>query len=202
MKVLLRVDVDNLGYAGEIHNVADGYGRNFLIPQGLAVKATHSVMRQANAWRKVAEARRAELKAEYETLSARISELTLKFTARAGDSGKLYGSVTTSQIADRLNDELGTEIDRRKVGNEPLRQLGEHHVPIRLSADFQPLLSVVVAPEGAGDWSIDQLETEEPVTEELEVEHGEQDGSEVESDLDATELELDLEEGDGDELEE
>jgi large subunit ribosomal protein L9 len=148
MKVLLKEDVDNLGYAGEVHTVADGYGRNFLLPKGLAVKATPDVMKQAEAWRKRAEARRAELRAEHDLLSDKIRAVTLTFTARAGDSGKLYGSITTAQIAQKLNETLGTEIDRHKVGGEPLRQLGEHHVPVRLSADHHPEFLVIVQPEG------------------------------------------------------
>ena len=149
MKVLLREDVDNLGYAGEVHTVADGFGRNFLLPKGLAVKATPDVMKQAEAWRKRAEAHRAELRAEYDLLSEKIRAVSLTFTARAGDSGKLYGSITTAQIADKLNEKLGTDIDRRKVGGEPLRQLGEHHIPVRLSADHHPEFLVVVQQEGA-----------------------------------------------------
>ncbi len=148
MKVLLKKDVDTLGYAGEVFTVADGYGRNFLLPQGLAVKATPNEMKKAEAWRKQAETRREEMRAEHEKLSERIVEVTLTFEARAGDSGKLYGSITTSQIADDLNELLGTEIDRRKVGNEPLRQLGAHKVVVRLSGEHQPELTVVVNPEG------------------------------------------------------
>ncbi|MBK7217079.1 MAG: 50S ribosomal protein L9 [Candidatus Promineofilum sp.] len=149
MKVLLREDVDNLGYAGEVHTVANGFGRNFLLPKGLAVKATPDVMKQAEAWRKRAEARRAELRAEHDLLSEKIRAVKLTFTARAGDTGKLYGSITTAQIADKLNEKLGTEIDRRKVGGEPLRQLGEHHISVRLSGDHHPEFLVVVQPEGA-----------------------------------------------------
>ncbi|MBP6789300.1 MAG: 50S ribosomal protein L9 [Candidatus Promineofilum sp.] len=148
MKVLLREDVDNLGYAGEVHTVANGFGRNFLLPKGLAVKATPDVMKQAEAWRKRAEARRAELRAEHDLLAEKIRAVTLTFTARAGDSGKLYGSITTAQIADKLNEKLGTEIDRRKVGGEPLRQLGDHHIAVRLSGDHHPEFLVVVQPEG------------------------------------------------------
>ena len=94
------------------------------------------------------EARRAELRAEYDLLAEKIRAVTLTFTARAGDSGKLYGSITTAQIADKLNEKLGTEIDRRKVGGEPLRQLGEHHISVRLSGDHHPEFLVVVQPEG------------------------------------------------------
>jgi large subunit ribosomal protein L9 len=143
MKVLLKEDIDNLGYAGEVMSVADGYGRNFLIPQGKAVKATPSVLKQANVWRDRAAVRMVELKKEHEALAARIAEVNLEFTARAGETGKLYGSVTTADIVEQLNDSLGTEeIDRRSVIGDPLRQLGEHKVTIRLSRDYQPQLTV------------------------------------------------------------
>lgn len=149
MKILLKEDVDNLGYAGEVHTVADGFGRNFLLPKGLAVKATPNVMKQAESWRKRADTHRAELRAEYDVLSDKIRAVALTFTARAGDNGKLYGSITTHQIADKLNDYLGTTIDRRKVGAEPLRQVGEYHIPVRLSGDHHPEFRVVILPEGA-----------------------------------------------------
>ena len=159
MKVLLKVDVENLGYAGEVREVAAGYGRNYLVPQGLAVKASPSMMKQAEIWRKKADNRRAELRAEYEALSARIKEVTLTFSARASeDTGKLFGSVTTSQIADALNEAIGTEIDRRKVGNEPLRQLGQHSIVVRLSGEFQPEFNVVILQEG-----VTEVEMEQPV---------------------------------------
>jgi large subunit ribosomal protein L9 len=148
MKVLLKEDVDNLGYAGEVYTVADGYGRNFLLPKGLAVKATPDVMKQAEAWRKRAEARRNELRAEYDQLSDKIRAVTLTFRARAGEGGKLYGSITTAQVADELNRVLGTDIDRRKVGGDTIRQLGEHTIVVRLSADHHPEFTVVVEPEG------------------------------------------------------
>jgi large subunit ribosomal protein L9 len=147
MQVLLKEDVENLGFAGEVHKVAPGYGRNYLIPKNLAIKATPKTLKQAEAWRKKAEAHRAEIKAEYEALAAQVSELTLHFKARAGENGRLYGSVTTSQITDMMNEVLGTEIDRRKVGDEALRQLGSHQIVVRLSGDFQPELTVIVERE-------------------------------------------------------
>lgn len=149
MKVLLKQDVDNLGYAGEVHTVADGFGRNYLLPKGLAVKANPDVMKQAQAWRKRAEAHRAELRAEHDILSEKIRAVSLTFTARAGDNGKLFGSITTHQIADKLNEVLGTEIDRRKVGTESLRHVGEHQIPVRLSADHHPEFRVTILQEGA-----------------------------------------------------
>ncbi len=169
MKVLLKKDVDNLGYAGEVHQVAPGFGRNYLIPKGLAVKANPSVMKQAEGWRKRAETRRAELRAEYEALAARIQETTLTFAARAGETGKLYGSITTAQIADDLNEALGTEIDRRKVGIEPLRQLGEHKVVVRLSAEFQPELTVSIESEDVVETAVAPAAEAEPVEVEEET---------------------------------
>ncbi len=176
MKVLLKEDVENLGYAGEVYKVADGYGRNYLIPKGMAVVANPSVLKQAAAWRKKAETRRAEMRAEHEALSLQIEETTLVFTARAGNTGKLYGSITTAQITDTLNETLGTEIDRRKVGTEPLRQLGEHKVVVRLSADFHPDVTVRIDSEDGVPFvaveddvvEIDVIEVDE--TDELEDE--------------------------------
>ncbi len=151
MKVLLKEDVANIGYAGEVHNVADGYGRNYLLPRGLAVLATDSVLKQASAWRARAEARRAELRAENEALTEKISSTHLVFTARAGDTGRLYGSVTMIDVAERLNEELGTSIDRRKFDSPPLRDLGEHRITIHLDRDFHPQITVHVHPEEGGD---------------------------------------------------
>jgi large subunit ribosomal protein L9 len=169
MKVLLKEDVYNLGFAGEIHNVAPGYGRNYLIPKGKAVKATQSTMKQAEAWQRQAEARRAELRAEYELLSTRIKETVLTFIAKAGETGKLYGSITTAQVTESLNELLGTEIDQRKVGTGTLRELGEHKVIVRLSADFQPEVTVVIEPEEDMDAEVSELAVEaEEAAEETE----------------------------------
>ena len=175
MKVLLKQDIENIGLAGEVHKVSDGYGRNFLLPQGLAVVASPGMMKQAVVWRKKAEARREELRAEYEALAKKIEGVTLNFTARAGETGKLYGSITTSQIADDLNAELGTEIDRRKVGVEPLRQLGEHKVVVRLSGDFQPELTVIIANEdGETEPAVSLSAIEETVVEVVDEEETEE----------------------------
>jgi large subunit ribosomal protein L9 len=175
MKVLLKEDVYNLGYAGEVHEVANGYGNNYLIPKGMAIKATPNVMKQANIYRKQAEARRAELEKRYTELAAKISETILTFTAKAGESGRLYGSVTTFQVADALNEALGTEIDRRKVGagSDSLRVLGEHKVTVRLDADHQADVTVIIEPEDEElmDLMEDLAEDEDEVeTAELEPE--------------------------------
>ncbi|MEM7331160.1 MAG: 50S ribosomal protein L9 [Chloroflexota bacterium] len=171
MKVLLKEDVDNLGYAGEVHNVSAGFGRNFLIPKGFAVVASDGVMKQAEVWRRKAEARREQIRSEHEALAARITGLVLSFEARAGDNGRLFGSITTSQIADEMNESLGTDIDRRKVGIEPLRQLGEHKVVVRLSGEFQPEMTVNITSEDAED------ELPEELTTPVEMNAGEEDAT-------------------------
>ena len=160
MKVLLKEDVENLGLAGEVYDVANGYGRNYLVPKGFAVKASPGVMNQAELWRKKAEARRAEIRAEYEALAEKIMEVTLNYTARASETGKLFGSVTTAQITDDLNAELTTEIDRRKVGVESLRQLGEHKVVVRLNADIQPELTVIIEGEEVPVTVLEEVEAD------------------------------------------
>lgn len=147
MKVLLREDVEKLGYAGEVHTVADGYGRNFLIPRGFAVKATDQAMNQAKIWREKAAARRAQLKAQHDDLSKRIAAVTLKFVAKAGDKGKLYGSITMNDVTEKLNAVLGTSLDRRLAEGDPLRQLGTHHITVRLSGDYQPQITVIIQSE-------------------------------------------------------
>ena len=159
MKVLLKKDVDSLGYAGDVFDVAPGYGRNYLLPRGLAVLATPSVMKAADAWRERAAARRAEMRAEFEALAERINALSLEFERKSGETGRLYGSVTTNDVADAMNEALGTEIDRRKVLGESLRSLGEHTLVVRLSNDVEASLNVAVLPEGG--------EMPEPVVEEV-----------------------------------
>ncbi len=148
MKVLLLEDVDNLGLAGQVVTVADGYGRNYLIPRGLAKVATKGALKQADQVRKAGERKRARQLADAQDLARRIEGLTLTFQARAGEKGKLYGSITTADMAQRLERELDQEFDRRKIISDPLRQIGEHSVQIRLMTDVSVSLKVVIEPEG------------------------------------------------------
>ena len=147
MKILLKEDVDTLGYAGEVHDVAPGYGRNYLIPKGFAVKATPGVLKAAETWRKKAEARREQLRREHEALVERLDGTVLNFTALAGEQGKLYGSITTQNLVEALTEELGIEIDRRKIDSPGLRQVGEHQVPVVLSRDYRAHIMVNIHPE-------------------------------------------------------
>jgi large subunit ribosomal protein L9 len=148
MKVLLLEDVDNLGLAGQVVTVADGYGRNYLIPRGLAKVASKGALKQADQVRKAGERKRARQLADAQDLARRIEGLTLTFQARAGEKGKLYGSITTADMAQGLERELGQEFDRRKIISDPLRQIGEHSVQIRLMTDVSASLKVVIEPEG------------------------------------------------------
>lgn len=170
MKVLLKEDVDNLGYSGEVHDVADGYGRNYLIPRELAVRATPGVLKQAAAWRAKAEARRAQIRAENEALADKIVETHLVFTAKAGETGKLYGSITMDDVAAALENELGAEIDRRNFDSRPLRDLGEHKVTVNLSRDFKPQLTIFIHPE-SGEDTEEEEGTETEATEAEAAEH-------------------------------
>jgi large subunit ribosomal protein L9 len=147
MQVLLLEDVDNLGLAGSVVTVAEGYGRNYLIPRGLAKVATKGALKQADQVRKSGERKRARELAGAQALAKRIEGLALTFQARAGEKGKLYGSITTGHLAEAMERELGQEIDRRKIITDPLRQLGEHEILIRLMPDVSATFKVVIQPE-------------------------------------------------------
>src|SRR6266542_6903322 len=111
MKVLLTQDVYNLGHAGEVKTVADGYGRNFLLPRGMAVLATEGTIKRADAVRNAGLKRRAQEQSDMEAVAQVINGVTLHFTARTGEKGKLFGSITTANISDKLSQILGKEFD-------------------------------------------------------------------------------------------
>jgi large subunit ribosomal protein L9 len=149
MKVLLTQDVFNLGHAGDVKVVADGYGRNFLLPRGLAVLATGGAIKSAERIAGKALARRAQDRANVEAQAAVIGGTTVTLTARSGEKGKLFGSVTAAHIAAELGKKLGTEIDKRRIGlREPIRDVGTYTIPVRLATDVAPTITVVVMPEG------------------------------------------------------
>lgn len=148
MKVLLLKDVYKLGRAGDVKRVADGYGRNYLLPQGLAVLATEGALRQVDQIRSRANARRAIINNEMGGLAEMINGLVLAFPARAGETGKLYGSITPQMISDAINAKLGTQIDRHVVEVEPIRTLGEHKARIHLTVDLNPEVKLIVHREG------------------------------------------------------
>jgi large subunit ribosomal protein L9 len=148
MKVLLLKDVYKLGRAGEIKKVADGYGRNFLIPQGLAVLATPGAVKQAESIRVRADAQRTELNSEMGSVAEKLTGLVIGFPSRAGETGKLYGSITTQMIAEEITRKSGVEVDRRQIECQPIRTLGEHPCLVRLTVDLVPEVTVIVHREG------------------------------------------------------
>jgi large subunit ribosomal protein L9 len=148
MKVLLLKDVFKLGRAGDVKRVADGYGRNYLMPQGLAVLATPGALKQVDKIKAQAAVQRDALNEEMSVVAEQINGMVLSFTARASETGKLYGSITTQMIAESITENTGVEITRRQVDSQPLRALGEHTVQIRLTVDLIPEVTVIVLSEG------------------------------------------------------
>jgi len=148
MKVLLIQDVYNLGRAGDVKKVANGYGRNFLIPQSLAVLATPGALKQVDRIRVQADEKRTVLNEEMSIVAEKMAELKLTFPVKASETGKLYGSVTPQMITDSINQEARVEILRRQVDAQPIRLIGVHQVKIRLTIDQIPEVTVIVHREG------------------------------------------------------
>jgi large subunit ribosomal protein L9 len=161
VKVILKQDVPNLGQEGDIENVADGYARNYLIPLGMAVRATPSAMKDFEHRKEIQARKHERMKKRSEALARRLTSHTLTFEVKTGETGQLYGSITNADIAKALEEEVGVEIDRRDIPlSEPIRQVGEHFVPVHLMEDVEPQIRIVVKPEG-GEWSADVEPAEE-----------------------------------------
>lgn len=154
MKVLLVKDVYKLGRAGEIKKVADGYGRNFLLPQGFAVLATAGALKQVERIKAQAEIRRATQNNELKGVSDQINGVVLTFASKAGETGKLYGSITTQDIATALTEKIRFEVKRQQVDTQPIRNLGEFTAHVRLTMDLMPEIKIIVYREGETPESI------------------------------------------------
>jgi large subunit ribosomal protein L9 len=165
MRVILLEPVPNQGEAGDIIDVAPGYARNYLFPRELAIAATPGAVKQVRMEQKAQARRDARMAKQAKELSQQIEELTLTFEAKAGPTGRLYGSVTTSDIADALAKEIDEKIDRRKITSDPLREIGEHTVPVQVSSDITAELHVVVYPEGGEPSDVLEAEEEEEAAE-------------------------------------
>ena len=148
MKVVLRDDVENIGRKGDLIEVTDGFARNFLVPRGLAMKATKGVVQQAEAMRRNREARDARDREAAQALADQLTGKRIELRARAGEGGRLFGSVTSAEVADAVRAQTGVELDRRKTQlAEPLKELGAVEVPVKLHADVEVILTVDVVPE-------------------------------------------------------
>lgn len=170
MKVLLLKDVYKLGRAGDIKKVADGYGRNFLLPQKLAVLATPGALKQIEKIRSQAEVRRAELNSELKTLAEQINGITVIFAAKAGETGKLYGSITTQDVASAIQEKTRFEVKKQQIDMQPIRNLGEHTAHVRLTMDLVPEVKVIVHREGEAIEDTSAKPAEEPQAPEAQTE--------------------------------
>ena len=148
MKVLLLKDVYKLGRAGDIKKVADGYGRNFLLPQKLAVLATAGALKQVEKIRSQAEVRRTEQNSELKGLADQINGITVVFSAKAGETGKLYGSITTQDVAVAIQEKTRFEVKKQQIDMQPIRNLGEFTAHVRLTMDLVPEVKIIVHREG------------------------------------------------------
>lgn len=145
MKVIFLKDVKGKGKKGEVKNVADGYAHNFLLKQGLAVEANPSNISSLNAQKKKEETLAAEELAEAKQLKAKIDEITVELTAKSGEGGRLFGSITSKQIAEELQKKHSIKVDKRKIELEDaIRSLGVTKVPVKLYPEVTATLSVHV----------------------------------------------------------
>jgi len=147
MQVILLQDLYKHGVAGEVVKVADGFARNYLIPRKMAIQATPAALRQTEAVRENVEARKAQYNNMLNDLARQIDGVELIFGRRAASTGKLFGSVTTQEIADALDEKTGIDINRRRISQQSLREDGTHQVPVRLGNEISPTLTITIVPE-------------------------------------------------------
>jgi large subunit ribosomal protein L9 len=147
MKVILAQDVRSLGKVGDLVKVADGYARNFLIPRKLAIAATERRIKEFKHLQAMAEAKKKKAQSQAQQVAARLSALSIRVTASAGEGDKLFGSVTTAEIAHKISDQ-GFTIDKRDVVlDEPIKQLGQYRVIVKVATGVEAQVKVTVARE-------------------------------------------------------
>jgi large subunit ribosomal protein L9 len=144
MKIVLRADVEHVGQKGDIVDVADGYARNFLVPRGLALRATAGVEKQADAMRRSRDARDRHAREAAQAIAEQLAP-TIRVEARAGEGGRLFGSITASDIAAAVKAQLGVDVDRRDISlDEPLKELGVSELVVKLHREVSATLRVEV----------------------------------------------------------
>jgi len=145
MKVLLKNDVPKIGKKGELLDVKEGYARNFLIPNGLAIEATGGTMKQYEEEKKAVERKKAKEKEDAQVLAAKIKSTTITLKHKAGEEGRLFGSITSTEIAEALK-QKGFDIDKKQVVlDDPIRLVGSHNVTVKLHSEVTASLHVEVA---------------------------------------------------------
>ncbi len=147
MKVLFLRDVKGTARAGDVKDVAEGFARNFLLPQGLAVAATAGALKNAKYQQQIAEEKANRVRSENESLAARLAEVRVTFKVRVGEQYRLYGSITSADVAEEVEKAIGQPIEKRKVIlDESIKHLGTYRVPIKVG-DLEPAVTVVVEDE-------------------------------------------------------
>ena len=147
MKVILRSDVEGVGNTGDVVDVANGYAQNFLVPKGLAMRATQGAASQAQAMQRSRDLRNIKERQNAEELAQSLESQTIAIQARVGQDDQLYCSVTTSEIAEAVKAQTGIELDRRDMSlDEPIRRVGVHTVELRIHSDLRFQLTVEVSP--------------------------------------------------------
>jgi len=159
MKVLLLEDVYKLGRAGDVKKVAPGYARNYLMPQGLVVLATTGAVKQAGRIRKHGEVKRAKVNKELGGVAEQLEGKRFLFAAKASETRRLYGSINTQMIAEKVSEEIGVTVEAKQIESQPLRMIGKHDVSVRLTVDLIPKIEIIVHREGESPESA--LEEEE-----------------------------------------
>ena len=146
MKVILRSNVEGVGYTGDVVEVANGYAQNFLMPKGLAMRATDGAVSQAAAMKRSRDLQDLKQREVAEEAAQRLEAVSISIEARVGQDDQLYGSVTTSDIAEAVQAQTGIELDRRDMSlEEPIRQVGTHQVEMRLHPEVRAQLTIEVA---------------------------------------------------------
>ncbi|MGC9468783.1 MAG: 50S ribosomal protein L9 [Anaerolineae bacterium] len=150
MKVFLTKDVEGVGKAQEVIDVADGYARNYLLPRGMAVRATEGRIKTAKQIAESQQRHAERTREQAEAIAETLAEKEITFTAKAGETGRLYGSITSADLAERLEGELGQEFDRRWIlMDRPIRDVGEHIVDLKLEEGVRGHVKVVVETDEA-----------------------------------------------------
>lgn len=145
MKVIVLKDTKNVGKKGDLKNVSDGYAKNFLIPKGIVVEATDANIRDLERKRAADAEKRATDKASAEVLKAKLAEIDVKLQTKAGEGGRVFGSVTSKDISDALNEQYGIEIDKKKIVlSNPIKQVGEYTVEAKLYQEVTGSFKVTI----------------------------------------------------------
>ncbi len=149
MKIVLMKDVPNLGSAGEVKDVADGYARNFLMPKGFATVATKGLIKQAQERAEAQRKRDLRARNDADAMSQRINGQTVRFVVKVGELDRLYGSITNVDVAEKLGAQIGAEVDRRRVElGDPIKRAGVYSVVVNLGHGLEPRINVVVEGQG------------------------------------------------------